>query len=186
MEELKIAALQYDIVWEDKSANFDLIEKELLPHVDEDADLIILPEMFATGFTMNVDTMAETEEGPTCDWLKKISLKRNCAICGSMPFKQDGRHYNRFVFIVGGKILGTYNKRHLFSYGVEDQYYSPGEEKVILEWKGWRICLQICYDLRFPVFSRNTEAYDLLIYVCLLYTSPSPRDRTRSRMPSSA
>ena len=165
MEELKIAALQYNIIWENKMANFELIEKELLPEVDEDTELIILPEMFATGFTMNVSAMAENEEGASIKWMKKISRMRNCAICGSMPFKEADKCHNRFVFIANGDLIGSYDKRHLFSYGVEDQHYSPGKEKVIVEWKEWKICLQICYDLRFPVFSRNAEDYDLLIYV---------------------
>ena len=164
-KDLVISAVQYDIIWEDKQANFKQLEQKHLPKIADDTDLIILPEMFATGFTMNTENLAEDEKGESLSWLRKISLDYSCGICGSIPFLEGDAVTNRFVFVNNGAVLGYYDKRHLFTYGIEDQHYKAGQKNTILKFKGWKICLQVCYDLRFPVWSRNVHDYDLLLYV---------------------
>ncbi len=163
-EELTISAIQYDIFWENKKSNLNLLNR-LITDLPQNTDLLILPEMFATGFSMNTALLAETKEGETVQWMKKVSTERKIAICGSIPFSYEGSYRNRFLFVHAGEVIAHYDKRHLFSYGTENEHYSSGSQNTIVEFKGWKICLQICYDLRFPVWSRNTQDYDLLLYV---------------------
>ena len=150
-----------DISWENPKENFKTIEKGVN---DIDIDLLILPEMFSTGFSMNSE-IAESPDGESVSFMKKMAIKGKFAICGSLPIKENGNYYNRLVWIFPDGKIQYYNKRHLFSYAYEDKHYTPGDHKIVVEYKGWKICPLICYDLRFPVWSRNIENYDLLLYV---------------------
>jgi predicted amidohydrolase len=170
MENLKITLVQPDIIWEDTSANLEKYTKMI--SAVESADVIVLPEMFTTGFSMNPEKLKETMNGISVLWMKKTAREKRTSVVGSLIIEEGGKIFNRAVWVFPDGNLEFYDKRHLFSMGDEHLYYSPGKEKRIVEYKGWRFCLLICYDLRFPVWSRNTENYDILIYMA---NWPSPR-----------
>lgn len=161
---MKIALIQSDLYWEDASENRKSFESKI-NQIDSKVDLIVLPEMFSTGFTMNASAVAETMEGETVLWMQSIAKKKDSALTGSIIIVEDEQYYNRMLFVFPTGEIKYYDKRHLFSLAGEDLFYTPGTEKVIVDYLGWKICLQICYDLRFPVFARNVENYDLLLYV---------------------
>ena len=158
-----ISLIQTPLTWEDAEAN----RKRFTSLIDgiEATDLIILPEMFSTGFTMKPEVVAEEMDGPTVAWVKSMAVEKDCAVTGSLVIKEKGNYYNRLLFVYPGGEVKTYDKRHLFSLAGEDKVYTPGRERLIVEYKGWKICPLVCYDLRFPVFSRNTEDFDLALYV---------------------
>ena len=158
---LKIYGLNQDIVWETPQANFQLIEKELSGIT---TDIIVLPEMFSTGFSMNVETIAD-RSSETLEWMKNLSRNYSAAVAGSVSVYEEGKYFNRFYFVKPDGSYAQYDKRHLFSYSGENKIYTAGNERVIVEYKGVRILLQVCYDLRFPVFSRNRDDYDVVLYV---------------------
>lgn len=161
---LKTALIQVDLAWEDPSENLKKFT-ERIDNLKEPVDLIILPEMFSTGFSMNAEALAEDPDGPTVSWMKETAIKNNTAITGSLIIKENGNFYNRLFFVFPEGSCKTYDKRHTFTLAKEDQTYTAGTERLIVEYKGWRICPLICYDLRFPVWARNTSDYDLIIYV---------------------
>lgn len=157
---MRITTIQYDIVWEDKVTNL----KNLTSKINTiQSDVIVLPEMFTTGFTMTPKPLAESMTGKTIQWMKEIALTKDLAICGSIIIREEDKYFNRFIWVNPDGTIYHYDKRHLFLN--EDQNYTPGDKKLIIEYKGWKICPLICYDLRFPVWSRNSEDYDILIYV---------------------
>lgn len=161
---MKIALIQTELFWENASKNrenFDLKIAEIVSEVN----LIVLPEMFSTGFTMNPSAIAETMQGETIEWMKVKAKQKNAAITGSLVITENGNYYNRMVFVFPSGEIQYYDKRHSFSLAGEDKVYTRGNEKVIVEYLDWKICLQVCYDLRFPVFVRNVENYDLILYV---------------------
>lgn len=161
---LRISILQYDIIWEDKKANLQKIEK-MISSLSSKTDFIVLPEMFTTGFSMNVENLAETNDGYTITYIKNLARKYDVAISGSFIAKEENCFYNR-GFIITSTNEYYYDKRHLFRMGDEPKYYSAGNKRLIVEHKGFKVCLLICYDLRFPVWSRNVQnEYDLLLYV---------------------
>lgn len=160
---LHIAIFQMDLVWENRPANMSKID-HLLQKVSDSTDIVFLPEMFTTGFSMKVNELAEPMDGPTMQWLRRHSREKNMAICGSLIIQENNHYYNRLVFVQpDGQVL-HYDKRHLFTMGDEEKHYHKGLQRLIVNYKGWRICPLICYDLRFPVWSRNHDAYDLLVY----------------------
>lgn len=161
---MKIAIIQSSLFWENPEGNRDYFE-EKINAISEAVDLIVLPEMFSTGFTMQPEKVAETMQGTTVLWLQSLSKAKNCAITGSLVIKENNNFYNRLVFVFPSGEIQFYDKRHLFTLADEDKVYTSGNQKLIVDYRGWKICPLICYDLRFPVFSRNTEEYDLLIYV---------------------
>jgi len=161
---MKISIIQTSLIWENPEANRANFTQKI-NSIKENTDLIILPEMFATGFTMNPAPVAEAPDGASVQWMKEIAQTNDCAITGSLIIEEEGKYYNRLFFILPNGDIKTYDKRHLFSLAGEDKYYTAGTEKIIVDYKGWKICPLVCYDLRFPVFSRNVEEYDLLIYV---------------------
>ncbi len=163
-EKLDISLIQADLVWEDKEANLQKFEN-LLSRIPTETDLVVLPEMFSTGFTMNADVHAEKMSGPSVDWLRTMAAQLSCVITGSLIIEEDGRYFNRLVWMRPDGRCSTYDKRHLFTYADEHKTYSPGKQRLIVEIQGWKILPLICYDLRFPVWSRNIENVDLLIYV---------------------
>lgn len=165
METIKITIFQAYLFWENVEKNLNNLELRL-SSLREKTDLILLPEMFNTGFTNNVEKCAETMDGPTMHWLYEMSKKFDCVVAGSLIIQEEGKYYNRFVWMSPNGSFVKYDKRHLFGMAGEDQYFEPGNQRVILQLKGWKICPMICYDLRFPVWSRNqNEAYDLLVYI---------------------
>lgn len=168
---MKIALIQSALHWENPKRNRSQFE-EKINSITENIDLIVLPEMFATGFTMNPESVAESMQGETVSWLKSLAKNKDCAIAGSLVVAENGKYYNRLVFVFPSGEIQHYNKRHLFSLAGEDKIYTKGKDKLIIEYRGFKICPLICYDLRFPVFSRNTENYDLLIYAA---NWPKPR-----------
>lgn len=158
---MKITGLNLDIIWKNKTENFQQIEKQL---ENQDADIFLLPEMFSTGFCMDASEVSDRNQ-ESLEFLKKISKDKNAAFCGSAPVEQDGKFYNRMYFVQSDGETKYYNKRHLFSFSGEDNVYTPGKERVIVSYKGVRFLLQVCYDLRFPVFARNNDDYDAILYV---------------------
>ena len=161
---MKIILIQAPLVWENPKANRNYFE-EKINALTEKVDLIVLPEMFTTGFTMNPKDVAETMQGETIVWLQSLAKATNSAITGSLVIKENGNFHNRMVFVFPSGTIQCYDKKHLFTLAGEDKVYTSGTQKTIVNYLDWKICLQICYDLRFPVFSRNSEDYDLVIYV---------------------
>ncbi len=159
---MRISIVQYDIAWEDKEANFERIEK-IISAGKAATDIIILPEMFTTGFSMNAGHLAEAPGSTTSAWMSDLAARRNSAVCGSYIVMDRGRNFNRWIFVTPEGETYTYDKRHLFSMGGEDKVFTAGKERLIFSFRGIRIFPIICYDLRFPVWSRNREEYDLLI-----------------------
>lgn len=163
MVDLNITLLQISLHWENPEANRVYID-HLLNQVKK-TDLIVLPEMFNTGFSMNSKKLAETMNGSSVLWMASQSKKRNAVVTGSLIIKEGASYFNRLIWMKPDGTFEYYDKRHLFRMANEDNYFTSGTSKLVVELKGWRICPLICYDLRFPVWSRNTEKYDLLLYV---------------------
>ena len=169
MSSLTLTIIQTDLSWENKSANLQRL-KEKIEAMDERTEIVVLPEMFSTGFTMVPELFAETMDGETVTWMKERAENNKIIITGSLIIEEDGQYFNRLIWMLPNGEMGHYDKRHLFGYGDEDKHYTAGNKRLIASVKGWRINLQVCYDLRFPVWSRqqSTSAeseYDLLIYV---------------------
>lgn len=161
---LKISLIQADTIWESIDQNLNKIGRKT-EKLDRDTDLVILPELFSTGFTMEADKIAETMDGKAVTWMKEKARSMDCLVMGSLVIREEGFFYNRLVAAFPHGDVLSYDKRHLFSYAGEDKVFKAGEQRLIFSYKGFRICPLICYDLRFPVWSRNTEEIDLLIYV---------------------
>ena len=168
---LQIVLLQASLVWHNSKENRTLFSQKINA-IDTDVDIIILPEMFTTGFSMQPIEIAETMKGETVKWMQKVASEKNAVIAGSVIIIEDNNYYNRFLFVHPSGEINYYDKRHLFTLAGEDKIYTSGNEKLIVNYKGWKICPLICYDLRFPVWSRNVENYDILIYVA---NWPKPR-----------
>lgn len=164
MENLRITTVQSTLHWEDRSANLHMFD-EKTRMLKGRTDLIVLPEMFTTGFSMNAAAVAEKMDGPAVRWMRAKSAQLGAVVAGSLIIEEGGRFFNRLIWMrPDGKLL-HYDKRHLFTLAKEHETYMAGRDKLIAEWRGWKICPLICYDLRFPVWSRNAEDYDLLLYV---------------------
>jgi omega-amidase len=168
---MKIAIIQSSLYWENPTANRNYFE-EKINSITEQIDLIVLPEMFTSGFTMKPSLVAETMHGETIQLLKNLAKSKNCAITGSLVITENNNFHNRLVFVFPTGEIEYYDKRHLFTLAGEDKIYTKGNKKIIIEYNGLKICPLVCYDLRFPVFSRNAENYDVLIYVA---NWPKPR-----------
>jgi len=176
MSTLTITTIQTALHWEDKAANFRMLE-EKINQIGQKTEIVILPEMFTTGFSMKPEQLAETMEGETISWMKRIAQQKRIVLTGSVIIEADGQYYNRLVWMLPNGQYGFYDKRHLFAYAGEHEHYTPGHKRLIASVKGWKINLLICYDLRFPVWARQatpvTEEqaanpapeYDLMIYV---------------------
>lgn len=165
MDNLKITIFQGYLFWENTDKNLQNISLRL-SNIREKTDLIILPEMFTTGFTMNAAALAEPMGGKTMQWMQKTAQQYNCVITGSIIIKENNKYYNRLIWMRPDGTHEHYDKRHLFALAKENETYSAGDKKLVVELNGWKICPMICYDLRFPVWMRNVnEAYDLLIIV---------------------
>ncbi|MBJ2123898.1 amidohydrolase [Flavobacterium sp. IB48] len=161
---MKIALIQTDLFWQNASKNRENFDSKI-NEIQSEVNLIVLPEMFSTGFTMNASEVAETMQGDTIEWMKLKAKQKNAAVAGSVVITENEKYYNRMIFVFPSGEFQYYDKRHSFSLAGEDKVYTCGNQKVIVDYLGWKICLQICYDLRFPVFARNVENYDLILYV---------------------
>ena len=162
--DLNVSIVQIPLAWEDKEYNLSYLSRKI-SLIKEGTDIVVLPEMFSTGFSMNSEAMGETMNGETVRWMKNVAKENKVFIVGSLIIKEKSKYFNRLLVVGPKGVESSYDKRHLFTMAEEDKNYSAGQEKVIWNHKGWRICLQICYDLRFPVFSRNQSDYDCLIYI---------------------
>lgn len=163
MQNLNVTLVQCELAWEQPEDNRAQIG-DIIAGMGSATDLIVLPEMFTTGFSMNALANAEEPGGPTEQWMLQLARQYDCALTGSIAVRVEQGVYNRMLFATPDDVR-IYDKRHLFRMAGEDKRYQPGAERVIVPWRGWRILLQVCYDLRFPIFSRNREDYDLALYV---------------------
>lgn len=173
MSTLTITTIQTALHWEDKPANLAMLEEKIMG-IPGKTELVLLPEMFNTGFTMQPEKLAETMDGETLQWMKRVAAARKVILTGSFAVKDEARqvYTNRLVWMLPNGQYGTYDKRHLFAFAGEDQHYSAGNKRFIASVKGWKINLQVCYDLRFPVWARQSAVakpsepeYDMLVYV---------------------
>lgn len=174
MKNLLITTIQSPLYWENKAANLEMFERKILGS-QEKMEVVVLPEMFNTGFSMQPARFAEKMDGPTVKWMKNIAAAKKIILTGSLIIEEDNRYFNRLLWVLPNGEIGYYDKRHLFGYAEEDQYYTAGAKRLTASVKGWKINLQICYDLRFPVWARQSlpmvgeerasPEYDLLIYV---------------------
>lgn len=162
--ELNVVGIQADLVWENPTENSTFFQSKI-NLLSKNTDLVVLPELFTTGFTMNPEKVAEKMNGKTVFWMQKMARENTFAICGSLVIEENKKYYNRLVFVHPSGEIETYNKRHSFTLAGENKKYTSGKERQIIHYKGWKICPLICYDLRFPVWARNTDNYDLLIYI---------------------
>ncbi|HRN78799.1 MAG TPA: amidohydrolase [Ferruginibacter sp.] len=166
--DIRVSAVQTDLFWEDKNANLKMLENKIVA-LRGQTEIVILPEMFSTGFSMNPSGLAEPEWGKTMQWMKRLSAENKLIITGSLMMDDDEAHYNRLIWMLPNGTFGYYNKRHLFGFAGERAHYSPGNARFIASVNGWKIQLQICYDLRFPVWARHSSPeapeFDVLVYV---------------------
>lgn len=161
-DKISVKIIQTKLIWEDEKANLHAFES--LISAGKKADLVLLPEMFATGFSMQPERYAD-RSGFVLGWMQKMAIKTGQALCGSAMVEEEGKYFNRLYFVKPDGETSYYDKRHLFTMGQEPAHYSAGKERIIVDYLGWKILPLVCYDLRFPVFSRNDVGYDLLLYV---------------------
>jgi omega-amidase len=182
-KDLKVTIVQTSLEWENIDANLSAFSKKLEKIEPSSTDLIVLPEMFNTGFTMNANAVAETMNGKTIEWMANLSAQKNCAITGSMVIKENNNFYNRLIWMRPDGTNEYYSKRHLFRMAEENKTFTGGENKLIVELAGWKICPLMCYDLRFPVWSRNKaishqSTANSHLYDCLIYVANWPERRS--------
>jgi predicted amidohydrolase len=172
MSDLRIALVQTELYWEDIDANLEMFSRKL-EDLPADTDLVVLPEMFTTGFTMNAAAVAQKMSDSAVDWLKLQAQRLSAAITGSLVIEDRGGVYNRLVWAAADGKIFTYDKRHLFRYAGEHEVYQPGNSRLIVSLGQWQVCPFICYDLRFPKWTRNlNNQYDLAVFVA---NWPAPR-----------
>lgn len=169
MSTLSITTIQSNLIWEEKTANLRMLEQKI-NSLEEKTEVVVLPEMFSTGFSMKPEVLAETMDGETVEWMKRVSRENGIVLTGSIIINDAGNYYNRLVWMLPNGQYGHYDKRHLFAFGEEDKHYKPGNKRLVASVKGWKINLLVCYDLRFPVWARQQPnesgaEYDVLIYV---------------------
>ncbi len=166
IQNLKVTVFQAYLFWENIDKNLQNISLRLSGGVREKTDLIVLPEMFNTGFTMKAEELSEEMDGKTMQWLRKTASNYDCVVTGSLIIKENGNYYNRMIWMLPDGTYQYYDKHHLFGMGDEDKNFTAGQKSLIVELKGWKIRLAVCYDLRFPVWLRNKNAeYDILLLV---------------------
>ena len=170
-DQLKVALIQPNTVWEKRKHNRENLTQKI-NEIQQEFQLLVLPETFNTGFSMKTEGIAETMYGKTVQWMQSIAIEKQSAVVGSLIIEENKKYYNRLLFVYPSGEIKYYNKRHLFSLSGEDKVFTKGNEKLIVDYLGWKICPFICYDLRFPVWSRSSEDVDLLIYVA---NWPKPR-----------
>jgi len=181
MQDLKTAIIQSDIVWENAEANLKLFG-EKLDAINNPVDLIVLPEMFNTSFSMNYSACAETHDGKSFQWLQEKAKEKNCVITGSMLINNDGKYFNRFFWINPNDTFQCYDKKHLFRFAGENEVFSAGKKKISISLNGWNFCPLVCYDLRFPVWSMNSFTNNKFEFDCLIYVANWPEKRRHAWM----
>jgi len=169
MSSLTITLIQTNLIWENKKANLDMLQQKI-ESIKEKTEIVILPEMFTTGFSMKPELFAEKMDGEAVQWMKRMAVEKKIILTGSLMIEESGKYFNRLIWMLPNGEYGIYDKRHLFAFANEHDHYTSGNKKLIASVKGWKINLQICYDLRFPVWARqspgeNENKYDLLINV---------------------
>lgn len=164
MQDLKVTIIQTALHWESIDENLEMFGQKV-SQIEYETDLIVLPEMFNTGFTMSSEKLAEEIGGKTMQWMRRAAKEKNCVVVGSLIINENGNYYNRLIWMRSDGSYETYDKRHLFRMMDEHKYFSGGDKRIVVELNGWRICPLVCYDLRFPVWSRNKGDYDCLIYI---------------------
>jgi omega-amidase len=168
MSTLTITTIQTILHWENKTANLQMLE-EKINSIKEKTEIVVLPEMFSTGFSMKPEQLGETMEGETVQWMKRIAASKKIILTGSVIIEEGGNYYNRLIWMLPNGQYGVYDKRHRFAFAGEDEHYTAGNKRLIASVKGWKINLLVCYDLRFPVWARQQQTegmeYDVLIYV---------------------
>jgi len=164
--DLKVTAIQSELHWENVDENLKMFSEKIVA-IPEQTDIVVLPEMFNTGFSMKSEELSETMSGKAVSWMLEMSKKAKAVIVGSLIIKEENEFYNRLVWVQPNGEINTYDKRHLFRMADEHSHFNAGSDRIIIEYKGWKICPLVCYDLRFPVWSRNTSdnQYDVLIYI---------------------
>lgn len=167
---MRVTILQRNIEWANPVLNIQRADEAISRNAG--ADLYVLPEMFSTGFCTQPEGIAESSESDTLRWMQRKAAEMDAAIAGSVAIEQEGRYYNRFYFVKPDGSVAHYDKKHLFTYGGEHLRFTAGEERVVVEWRGVRILLEVCYDLRFPIWARNRGDYDMILYVA---SWPTPR-----------
>lgn len=182
MPSLTITTIQPDLVWEDKAANLAHLEAKILS-IQGSPEVVILPEMFSTGFSMRPKALAESMNGPTVEWMREIAARRKIILTGSVIIEEDEQYFNRLIWMLPNGQFGQYDKRHRFAYAGEDEQYTAGHKRLVASVKGWRILLLVCYDLRFPVWSRQSAGTLAagepgLEYDCILYVANWPERRS--------
>lgn len=177
MQPLTITIIQTNLFWEDKAANLKMLQQKI-EGIKEKTEVVILPEMFSTGFSMKPEGLAETMDGNTIQWMKDVSAKNKIILTGSIIIEEDGNYYNRLIWMLPNGQYGKYDKRHLFAFAGEHEHYSAGNKRLIASVKGWKINLQICYDLRFPVWARQSPAQHELQYDVLINVANWPQKRS--------
>jgi omega-amidase len=174
MSTLCVTTIQADLQWEDKDANLRRLEEKILG-IPGSTELVILPEMFSTGFSMRPEALAERMDGPTVGWMRRVAARRKIILTGSVIIEEEGNYFNRLIWMLPNGQYGYYDKRHRFAYAGEHEHYTAGHKRLVASVKGWKVLLLVCYDLRFPVWSRQAPPelpgiepaleYDLLVYV---------------------
>jgi predicted amidohydrolase len=177
MQDLKVTLIQANQEWEDKDANLTHFNK-MLSEIDSPTDLIVFPEMFQTAFTMNAEEMAEPMDGSSLTWLKQKSREKEAAIVASLIIEEEGNYYNRMVFVTPDLNVQHYDKRRLFTLAKEEEHFTAGEKNEIVEYKDWKILLQVCYDLRFPEVARNKVLHGQFDYDAIIYVANWPEKRS--------
>jgi omega-amidase len=177
MQDINVTLIQCELAWEDRDVNLAAFNHRL-SLIEGQTDLIVLPEMFSSGFSMNSSKCAEEESGPSVEWLKKKSSELNTVMTCSMMIKEEGKLFNRLFWVRPDGTYDTYDKRHLFRFGNEHEHFSPGNKILITELKGWKFRPMVCYDLRFPVWSKNKYQNGKFEYDCLLYLANWPEKRS--------
>ena len=171
MSTLTITTIQTDVKWEDKAANLRTLEDKILS-IPGNTELVVLPEMFSTGFSMRPEGLAERMDGPTLAWMRSVAARKRIILTGSVIIEEEGNYFNRLIWMLPNGEYGYYDKRHRFAYAGENEQYTPGHRRLVASVKGWKIMPLVCYDLRFPVWSRQTPA-------------PPPGDGSDTNSPSS-
>ncbi len=163
---LTFTLIQTNLFWENKEANLEVLKEKILS-IKEQTQIVVLPEMFSTGFSMQPTRFAETMQGNTVEWMRKIAAEKRIILTGSLMIEENGNYYNRLVWMLPNGKTWYYDKRHCFAYANEDKHYKAGNKKIITQANGWKINLQVCYDLRFPVWARQQkdDLFDAIIYV---------------------
>lgn len=192
MSPLTVTTVQPDLVWEDKTANLRRLEQQILS-IPDPAEVVVLPEMFSTGFSMQPESLAEPMDGPTVNWMRGIAARRKVILTGSLIIEEEGNYYNRLIWMLPNGQYGCYDKRHRFAFAGENGHYTAGRRRLIASVKGWRVLLLVCYDLRFPVWSRQNPGSAAepgaaatpgaagepdLEYDCIIYVANWPERRS--------